>query len=337
MDAAWTTGTALVLLALDAVAVMLIARRRRGLLLRAAPAAVVWLALILVGALAGVVVAVSAALVYAGLGIALALAAALAVPPRARGARAAIVAGLWTLLVPVPLAALSFDPAIVYDAAGLVPLDYGAALAIAVPWLGPLAARVASGTRLSGDRHGPPALRLALATAFVWLVALAWLAGIELHLDSDTSRVLTTAVLAPIASAAGWLVVERLRLARTTPGAAASGVVAGVAAALPAGASLDPLWSIILGAVAGCSSALIGYSARAAAWHWGSLRHVLALTSIPAAIGVVFLGLFASEYGLVYTGSVDLVESQFVAVAASALWSGAGTAVAFLPLIGTRA
>jgi ammonia channel protein AmtB len=138
-----------------------------------------------------------------------------------------------------------------------------------------------------------------------------------------------------VVSALGWVVVERIRLATNSVAAAGSGAIAGLVAVLAAAPYVDLLWSSALGAVVGPVTALIAFGGPGIAWR-GGLRHLVAILPAAGASGIVFLGLFAAERGLVYTGKADVLLTQVAALLLVTGWAALIGALVSVPLRSRR-
>lgn len=285
--------------------------------------ALMW-ALVLAGAIStGEVRTPSAALLFLVAGIAASLPAAGIFGALRRGAGpTAAATALWTLVALVPPAALLFGDGSLWVLETVGVLDYAGALIFAVPGVGLVVVLRLASSRVAAELS-PPARHPLVAAVLIWLSVLAWLVGSELTLSEATAGIVLAGLVTPVMSAVGWAVVERIRFARNSVAAAGSGTIAGLVAVLAAAPYVDLLWSAVLGAVVGPVTAMLGLShSRSDGWR-GSPRHLVAILPAAGAVGIVFLGLFASERGLVYTGKLDALLTQLAAVLFVALWAAA--------------
>src|SRR5690606_24875010 len=124
--------------------------------------------------------------------------------------------------------------------------------------------------------------------------------------------------------------VERVRYGRVTALGFASGAVAGLVAITPAAANLTPVWSVVLGLLAG---ALCAYAiSRKFQFRYDDARDVVGIHMVGGVIGSLALGLFASSVvggvapdGVFFGGSPMFLLVQFIAVAATTVYSFAVT------------
>lgn len=297
-----------------------------------AASAFVWVALLATALVTGEVRSAAAAVLFTVAGTAASLPAAAVFGALRRPVLpTAVAAGAWTALALVPPAVLLFGDGSIWILETVGVLDYAGALVIAVPATGfVLALRLVRTRRSASPR--PAARHPLVAAVLVWTSVLAWLAGSELMLSDATGGILLAGVVAPTVSAIGWAVVERIRLARNTVAAAGSGAIAGLVAVLAAAPYVDLLWSAALGAVVGPVTAMIAFGGSAGPVWRGGLRHLVAILPAAGALGIVFLGLFADERGLVYTGKADVFLTQVAALLLVTGWSALVGLLVAVPL-----
>lgn len=277
-----------------------------------------------------------AALVAPGIGLdlylLLAVVAAVAafvatVAVRATGARLAVVLGFgftWCAAVFVPTALLSFTGLGVLP---LSPVDHGGSLALNVASGSAVLGVLFAGGTLSprvrvGSLGRPPGIAAVLVLSIGWI---GWLAAAELAIDQAAASIVLNGVIGAVGGAAGWLIVQRILRQSTTLNAVATGLTSGLFA-VAAGA---PLFTPV-------SAAAVGVIAGAASCHF-TLRRVSAtrrpqwflvgLHLVAGGIGVVALGLLATDMGFLFTGQVSLIGQQLVSVGVVASYS---TGVSFI-------
>ncbi|MFC0678078.1 hypothetical protein ACFFGH_09525 [Lysobacter korlensis] len=296
----------------------------------------VWVALLGAALTTGEVRSVAAAILFTVAGTAASLPAAAVFAALGRPLlHTAAAAAAWTGFALVPPAVLLFGNGSVWILETVGVLDYAGALVIAVPAFGViLALRLVRIRRSTPPR--PFSRHPLVATVLVWTSVLAWLAGSELTLSEATVGILLAGVVTPVVSAVGWAVVERIRLATNTVSAAGSGAISGLIAVLAAAPYVDLLWSAALGAVVGPVTALIAFGGSAGSAWRGSLRHLVAILPAAGATGIVFLGLFAAERGLVYTGKADVFLTQVAALLLVTGWAAIVGALVAVPLRSRR-
>ncbi len=124
-----------------------------------------------------------------------------------------------------------------------------------------------------------------------------------------------------------WLVVEKLRDGRPTSLGAASGVVAGLVAATPASAAVNPIGALIIGAVAGvASSYAIGLKYR---FGYDDSLDVVGVHFVGGVVGTLMIGLFADPRaggsfgvaGLFYGGGFDQLIRQLLGALAVGIYA----------------
>lgn len=138
--------------------------------------------------------------------------------------------------------------------------------------------------------------------------------------DASAMLIALNTLVAPAAAMLAWLVVEHFKEGKATAVGAASGVVAGLVAITPACNSLSPLWSLVLGLVAGAVCALaidlkfkLGFD---------DTLDVVGIHMVGGFIGCLYLGFFATGSGL-FTGggNLDQLITQLVPSLTVAVYS----------------
>ncbi len=138
-------------------------------------------------------------------------------------------------------------------------------------------------------------------SVLVWFAGVGWVVGLELAADDMVPIIVVSALVIPALATAAASVVERLRFRRTTASGVVTGLLAGVAAAVPACAFVTPSLAAAIGVLAGAVGALLPDRLRA--WPAATL-------AVGAAISVVLLGAFGTNIGYIYTGQPELVLGQ---------------------------
>jgi|GEM_PF-5030398 len=238
----------------------------------------------------------------------------------------------WTTGVFAPIAIAVFFPAAVGLNPAAAPADLGGALLVHI---------VAGASVLvivSLERRRParapiqrltatrPVVLAALGLWAVWTVAMV---GLELAIDTVTVVIIVNMLVAPVTATAGFIVMERIILHRTTGRVAATGLICGLVAITPGCAYLDPAFGAFTGAIAGivCGQVAIRGVRTTGRTAW----FVVAAHLVAAAIGLVVLGPFILDVGLVYTGQSEGIVTQVAAVLLASLWA-AGVTFALWPL-----
>ena len=155
-----------------------------------------------------------------------------------------------------------------------------------------------------------------LGAAVLWFGWFGFNVGSEGAADAVAGLVWVNTTAATAAAMLGWLLVERIRDGHPTSVGAASGVVAGLVAITPACGSLDPIGSLILGAIAGALSALaIGMKYR---FGYDDSLDVVGVHLVSGLWGTIAIGFLAVDTGLFYGGGIkQLVVQGVIAIAAA--------------------
>ncbi len=244
------------------------------------------------------------------------------IAPRGSGAgllSSTLFACLWSAGVFVPAGILSFSTsAVPFD---VQPVDHGGALAVNVAaGAAALGVLLAAGSVWRRGRAAAITVRAGVLAA-IGLSAgwILWLVTAELAIDDVTPSIILNGVAGAIGGVVGWVVVQRIRHQVTTLAAVSAGLISGLVS-ITAGA---PLFTVVsaasTGMIAGAAACIftlrrVGSSRRQQWFVVGS--HLIA-----GSIGVVLLGLLATDVGFVFTGRVDLLSDQVVSVAIVAGYS----------------
>lgn len=236
------------------------------------------------------------------------------VPVRLQGCQPVVTAayaGAWTLAVYTPVAIALFSSTEGFLGATLATLDLAGALPVLVASGAGGAAILLLERRNSPTLGRGPSRAMAVLGTFVavWPLWLLWLVGLELALDEVTGRIILNGVIAPVASAIAWLVVQRVRHARTTPAAAVGGLLCGLIAITPGCGHLDAVGALLTGAIAGALCSLVGYAVAARTGQ--AVWLLVTMLVLAAGTGIVLLGAFATRAGLMFTGQPEVLFSQF--------------------------
>ncbi|MDY6999185.1 MAG: ammonium transporter [Actinomycetota bacterium] len=149
-----------------------------------------------------------------------------------------------------------------------------------------------------------------LGAAILWFGWFGFNVGSEGAADVLAGLVWVNTTAATAAAMLAWLVVEKIRDGHATSVGAASGIVAGLVAITPACGNLTPIWSIVVGAIAGVLSALaIGLK-----WKFGydDSLDVVGVHLVAGLWGTISLGFFATDTGLFVGGGFEQLVVQFV-------------------------
>ncbi|HKT55474.1 MAG TPA: ammonium transporter [Microbacterium sp.] len=237
-----------------------------------------------------------------------------AIADRAKFGPWMIFAGVWATLVYFPVAYWVFNlsdgwaPHLlgINDFAGgtAVHINAGAAgLALALV----LGKRVGFQKGIQKPHNVPLTL---LGAALLWFGWFGFNSGSEAAVDGVAAIAWINTLAAPAAATIGWLVVEKLKDGKPTSIGAASGAVAGLVAITPACNILTPGWAIVLGVITG---AVCAYAIEMK-WKLGfdDSLDVVGIHLVGGVIGTLYIGIFGSGIGLIYTGSLKQLGVQAI-------------------------
>jgi Amt family ammonium transporter len=234
-----------------------------------------------------------------------------------------VFAGIWATVVYFPVASWVFNFTMVdgkivdggWIAYNLGAIDFAGGTAVHInAGAAALALALVLGKRIGFAKgmdkpHNVPFVLL--GAGLLWFGWFGFNAGSELAADGIASLAFINTIAAPAAGVLGWLVVERLKEGKATSVGAASGAVAGLVAITPACASLTPVWAIVLGLITGALCALaielkfkLGFD---------DSLDVVGIHLIGGLIGTLFIGFFATDVGLLFSGSFDQLGKQAIA------------------------
>jgi Amt family ammonium transporter len=228
-----------------------------------------------------------------------------------------VFAFAWSLLVFVPIALGTFVTGVV----GVMPLDHGGSVAVNVAGgaatLGVLLAAGPSAPRL---RASSLARGLGSAAVFALVIGwLGWLVAAELAIDEVSGEILLNGALGGAGGIVGWLAVQRIRHQSTTLAAVSAGLVSGLVAVTAGAPLLSPVAAASSGILAGGAACIftlrrVGASRRQQWFIVGS--HLIA-----GAVGIVLIGLLATDSGFLFTGQVGIIQDQVISTVAVAMYS----------------
>lgn len=234
-----------------------------------------------------------------------------------------VFAGIWATLVYFPVASWVFNFTIVdgvivdggWIAYNLGAIDFAGGTAVHInAGAAALALAIVLGKRLGFARgvlkpHNVPLVLL--GAGLLWFGWFGFNAGSELAADGIAALAFINTIAAPAAAVLGWLFIERIREGKATSVGAASGAVAGLVAVTPACASITPMWAIVLGLITGILCAL----AIEMKFKLGvdDSLDVVGIHLVGGLVGTLFIGFFAAEVGLIYSGSFDQLGKQAIA------------------------
>lgn len=255
-----------------------------------------------------------------------------AIADRAKFGSWMVFAGAFAVLVYFPVAHWVFDSK--KDAQGtfiggwlnrlgLIDFAGGTAVEVLAGAAG-LALALVLGKRIGFGKdpdHRPHNLPLVmLGAGLLWFGWFGFNAGSALGANGEAGFAWMNTLVAPCAAILAWLVVEKVRDGHATSFGAASGAVAGLVAITPSCASIDPVWAIVLGLVAGAVCALaVGLKYR---FGFDDSLDVVGVHLVGGIVGTLFIGLAADPAapvpgrGLFYGGGLALLGTQAVGVGA---------------------
>jgi hypothetical protein len=145
-----------------------------------------------------------------------------------------------------------------------------------------------------------------------WIAFAIWLASLEAALDVYIPRILLAGAVGPLAGAAGWLLVDRLRAVdRVAVRSLGFGFFAGIVATASGAVTVSFPWSVLVGALAGVFGALIhsarGISRTGIATRWG-------LTLLgAAAVGFLAPPVAGDTVGVLFSAQVGVLNTPLMA------------------------
>jgi Amt family ammonium transporter len=254
-----------------------------------------------------------------------------AIADRARFGAWLVFAGIWATVVYFPVANWVFNFTvvdgkivdggwIVYNL-GAIDFAGGTAVHIAAGAAG-LALAIVLGKRIGFAKgvskpHNVPLVLL--GAGLLWFGWFGFNAGSELAADGIAALAFINTIAAPAAAVIGWLIVERIKEGKATAVGAASGAVTGLVAITPACAVLTPGWALLLGLVAGVLCAL----AIELKFKWGfdDSLDVVGIHLFGGIIGTLYIGFFATDVGLIFSGSFEQLGKQALGAGAVLVFS----------------
>jgi ammonium transporter, Amt family len=254
-----------------------------------------------------------------------------AIADRARFGPWLLFAGVWATVVYFPVASWVFnftlgDEGVVdggWIAYNVGAIDFAGGTAVHInAGAAALALALVLGKRVGFAKgiqkpHNVPLVLL--GAGLLWFGWFGFNAGSELAADGVAALAFVNTIAAPAAAILGWLLVEKLKDGKATSVGAASGAVAGLVAITPACASLTPFWAIVLGVVAGVVCALaielkfkLGFD---------DSLDVVGIHLAGGLIGTLYIGIFATDVGFIYSGSFAQLGAQALAAFAVLIYS----------------
>lgn len=254
-----------------------------------------------------------------------------AIADRAKFGAWMIFAGVWATVVYFPVAnwVFNFTMAdgkivdggwIVYNL-GVIDFAGGTAVHINAGAAG-LALAIVLGKRFGFSKginqpHNVP-LTL-LGVALLWFGWFGFNAGSAVAADGFAALAFINTIGAPAAAMLGWILVEKLKHGKATSIGAGSGAVAGLVAITPACASLDPVWALALGLIAGALCAL-AIDLKFALGFDDSLD-VVGIHLVGGIVGTLWIGIFGNGVGAAFGFGFHQFAMQALGAAAVLVYS----------------
>jgi ammonium transporter, Amt family len=261
-----------------------------------------------------------------------------AIADRAKFGSWMIFAAIWATVVYFPVASWVFnfgladDGSFAYggwitkgmqDVFGVGAIDFAGGTAVHInAGAAALALALVLGKRVGFQKgvhvpHNPPFVLL--GAGLLWFGWFGFNAGSELAADGTAALAFVNTIAAPAAALLSWLVVEKIKDGKPTSIGAASGAVAGLVAITPACASLQPVWAILLGLLAGAVCALaieLKYK-----WGFDDSLDVVGIHLVGGLLGTLYLGFFANGTGLFLGGDGSQLLVQAIAAFSVLIYS----------------
>ena len=219
---------------------------------------------------------------------------------------------VWVTLVLVPVGFSLFDVASGALAGTLGTLDFAGVGVIAL-CTGTAAAAISIVSRSLGNAVGgfPRRTRITfLYCAVAGVIGLlAMNVGAELEIDATTVTLVGNELFAAGAGAIGWAIAQIANVRRATVAGLVAGVFAGSIVVLPASPWFDTTTVVVLGLGAGVLGHVSSVAARTTGG--GTWATLLGVCLVPGALGMIAAGVVAHGPGLVYSGHIELLASQF--------------------------
>jgi Amt family ammonium transporter len=250
-----------------------------------------------------------------------------AIADRAKFGAWMVFAGIWATLVYFPVAGWVFnftddqDGGWIVDKLGAIDFAGGTAVHINAG-AAALALAIVLGKRFGFSKgimqpHNVP-LTL-IGAALLWFGWFGFNAGSQLAADGVAALAVVNTIAAPAAAMLGWITVEKIRHGKGTSIGAASGVIAGLVAITPAVASVEPVWAIVLGVIAGVVCALaidMKFS-----FGFDDSLDVVGIHLVGGIIGTLAIGVFGTEVGFLFGYGFDQLGAQAVGAGAVLIYS----------------
>lgn len=232
---------------------------------------------------------------------------------------------IWVVLVYAPLAHMVWggEGSLIGDTIGALDFAGGDVVHISSGITGLVLCLMLGGRRgypvMSYRAHNVPFV--ALGAALLWFGWFGFNAGSQFAADGVAVLALLNTVAASAAGIVSWMIVERIKVGKSTLVGACTGLVAGLVAITPAAGFVEPWAAIIMGLVVPpCCYFAISIAKRK--FGYDDALDAFGCHSVGGVVGGLLTGIFCvpelswTEYGgLVYTGDPSLFISQFLGIA----------------------
>lgn len=216
---------------------------------------------------------------------------------------------VWSLLVYVPTAIRTFIPFVPAWSLEINPIDHGGSLPVNVAsGAAVLGVLLCGGARLrTASVRRRTGLLGVIGLAAGWIV---WLAGAEFAIDDMIGAIIINGLVSAAGGVVGWLSVQRIRHRSVTLNSVAAGLISGLVAVTAGAPLFTPVSAAAAGVLAGAAACIFTLqrvsATRRQQWY------IVGTHLVAGAVGVVVLGLLATNIGFLFTGSITLVFNQVI-------------------------
>ena len=246
-----------------------------------------------------------------------------AIADRAKFGAWMVFAGVWATLVYFPVASWIFnfqtnEDGQMFNGGWLVyrvgVLDFAGGTAVEIAsGASALALALVVGKRFGFAKgaYAPHNVPLVLiGVGILWFGWFGFNAGSALAANGTATLAFVNTLASPVAGMLTWSLYEKLKHGKATSVGAGSGAVAALVAITPSCGYLTPVWSLVLGAIAGvvCAMAIelkfiLGFD---------DSLDVVGVHLVGGLVGTLYLGFFANGTGMIYTGTFDQLGKQAI-------------------------
>jgi Amt family ammonium transporter len=223
-----------------------------------------------------------------------------------------VFSAVWVTVVLVPVGYSLFDVASGSLAVTLGTLDFGGVGVLAL-CTGTAAASISMVSRSLGNAVGGFPRRTRLTFLFCGLAGVVGLLassiGAELDIDATTATLIGNELFAAGAGAIGWTIAQVANVRVATVAGLVAGAFAGSIVVLAASPWFDTTTVTVLGLGAGVLGHVTSVAARTTGG--GTWATLLGVCLAPGILGLLAAGIVAHGSGLVYSGHIELLVSQF--------------------------